>query len=83
MPEDYQEAAVKTFFQVHSDQPAGDVLIFLTGSFCLLLSLIPSSRLANLLVSLSFCPPQVKKTSTTFINRSRLSLLNFHRVSSL
>lgn len=31
MPEDYQEAAVRTFFQIHLDQPAGDVLIFLTG----------------------------------------------------
>jgi len=39
MPEDYQEAAVKTFFQVHSDQPAGDVLIFLTGSFSFLFPL--------------------------------------------
>jgi ATP-dependent RNA helicase DHX33 len=28
---DYVEASLRTFFQVHIDQPAGDVLIFLPG----------------------------------------------------
>ncbi|KIL67696.1 hypothetical protein M378DRAFT_177367 [Amanita muscaria Koide BX008] len=28
---DYVDAAMRTFFQIHTDQPAGDVLIFLPG----------------------------------------------------
>ena len=28
---DYVEAAMRTFFQIHTDQPSGDVLIFLPG----------------------------------------------------
>ena len=28
---DYTDAAVRSFFQIHTDQPAGDVLIFLPG----------------------------------------------------
>jgi HrpA-like RNA helicase len=28
---DYVEAAMRTFFQIHIDQPPGDVLIFLPG----------------------------------------------------
>ena len=28
---DYTEAAMRTFFQIHTDQPPGDVLIFLPG----------------------------------------------------
>lgn len=28
---DYTDAAMRTFFQIHTDQPAGDVLIFLPG----------------------------------------------------
>lgn len=29
---DYLDAALRTFFQIHTDQPPGDVLIFLPGS---------------------------------------------------
>jgi HrpA-like RNA helicase len=29
---DYLDAALRTFFQIHLDQPQGDVLIFLPGS---------------------------------------------------
>ena len=29
---DYLDAALRTFFQIHTDQPLGDVLIFLPGS---------------------------------------------------
>lgn len=28
---DYVDAALRTFFQIHSEQPAGDVLVFLPG----------------------------------------------------
>lgn len=28
---DYVDAALRTFFQIHTDRPAGDVLIFLPG----------------------------------------------------
>jgi ATP-dependent RNA helicase DHX33 len=28
---DYTDAAMRTFFQIHTDQPPGDVLIFLPG----------------------------------------------------
>jgi ATP-dependent RNA helicase DHX33 len=28
---DYIDAALRTFFQIHTDQPPGDVLIFLPG----------------------------------------------------
>lgn len=28
---DYVDAALRTFFQIHTDQPPGDVLIFLPG----------------------------------------------------
>src|SRR6266571_8315788 len=28
---DYTEAAMRTFFQIHTDQPPGDVLVFLPG----------------------------------------------------
>ena len=28
---DYVDAALRTFFQIHTDQPIGDVLIFLPG----------------------------------------------------
>ena len=28
---DYVDSALRTFFQIHTDQPAGDVLIFLPG----------------------------------------------------
>lgn len=28
---DYADAAMRTFFQIHTDQPPGDVLIFLPG----------------------------------------------------
>jgi ATP-dependent RNA helicase DHX33 len=34
---DYVDAALRTFFQIHTDQPPGDVLIFLPGSFHILL----------------------------------------------
>jgi ATP-dependent RNA helicase DHX33 len=30
---DYIDAALRTFFQIHTDEPVGDVLIFLPGSF--------------------------------------------------
>ena len=30
---DYVDAAMRTFFQIHTDQPAGDVLIFLPGEW--------------------------------------------------
>jgi HrpA-like RNA helicase len=30
---DYIDAAMRTFFQIHTDKPVGDVLIFLPGSF--------------------------------------------------
>lgn len=32
---DYVDAALRTFFQIHTDQPPGDVLIFLPG-LCLM-----------------------------------------------
>ena len=32
--EDFSEAAMKTFFQIHVEQPPGDVLIFLPGMAC-------------------------------------------------
>jgi len=28
---DYVDAALRTFFQIHTEQPSGDVLIFLPG----------------------------------------------------
>jgi HrpA-like RNA helicase len=30
---DYLDAALRTFFQIHVDKPPGDVLIFLPGTF--------------------------------------------------
>lgn len=30
---DYVDSALRTFFQIHTDQPPGDVLIFLPGFF--------------------------------------------------
>ena len=30
---DYLDAALRTFFQIHVDRPSGDVLIFLPGIF--------------------------------------------------
>jgi HrpA-like RNA helicase len=32
---DYVDSALRTFFQIHTDQPAGDVLVFLPGEFAL------------------------------------------------
>ena len=32
---DYVDSALRTFFQIHTDQPPGDVLIFLPGFFFL------------------------------------------------
>jgi HrpA-like RNA helicase len=31
---DYVDAALRTFFQIHTDRPPGDVLIFLPGIMC-------------------------------------------------
>ena len=80
MPEDYQEAAVRTFFQIHHDQPAGDVLIFLTGT-------CHSSRERACPVEASpdtlhlLSAMQVKTTLTVSISRSRLSPPSSVRVS--
>jgi hypothetical protein len=41
---DYVDAALRCFFQIHTDKPPGDVLIFLPGSF-VILNLPPSSFL--------------------------------------
>ncbi len=30
---DYLDAALRTFFQIHMDQPPGDVLVFLPGTY--------------------------------------------------
>jgi ATP-dependent RNA helicase DHX33 len=35
---DYLDAALRTFFQIHVDKPPGDVLIFLPGTFLFALS---------------------------------------------
>jgi len=56
---DYVDAALRTFFQIHTDRPAGDVLIFLPGTLCLLVSIIHTNY--DIL--------QVKKTSKVLKNR--------------
>ncbi|KAF5314944.1 hypothetical protein D9619_007398 [Psilocybe cf. subviscida] len=71
---DYTDAAMRTFFQIHTDQPAGDVLIFLPGqedieslqkSIELYAKQLPSDK-PSVLVTSMFAAQEHSKNSKAF-----------------
>ena len=47
-PVDYAEAAVKTVMKINTSEPAGDILVFLTGQVFVYFSIFSSINTSNL-----------------------------------